>query len=97
MAVRRYAGAWHGFLLSPVRLELPACDYAVAIRMDGGWRYELAHALRPDDWQDRVSAWLKSPQGEQLEYQDFSRHVQRYGWVEDGKLSALALAITVGS
>ena len=90
VAVRRYAGAWHGFLLSPVRLDLPACDYAVAIRMDGGWRYELAHALRPDDWQDRVSAWLKSPQGEQLEYQDFSRHVQRYGWVEDGKLSALA-------
>jgi len=85
-----YEGAWHGFLLSNKALTLPECDYAVAIRLENGWRYELAHKEKPENWLAWVSATLGEPTGELLEYQDVALDMQRYGWVEDGKLNALA-------
>ncbi|MBH1970034.1 molybdopterin-dependent oxidoreductase [Moraxellaceae bacterium AER2_44_116] len=88
--VSRFDAAWHGYLLSDKPLTLPKCDYAVAIRLENGWRYELAHHQKPNDWIDWASVWLNEPQGERLEYQDITHSVQRYAWLVDGKLSALA-------
>jgi assimilatory nitrate reductase catalytic subunit len=34
--------AWHGFIVSRIRLEVTAADYWVAIKRAGGWRFELA-------------------------------------------------------
>jgi assimilatory nitrate reductase catalytic subunit len=90
VSVSRFNAAWHGYLLSDKPLTLPKCDYAVAIRLENGWRYELAHHQKPNDWIDWASVWLNEPQGERLEYQDITRSVQRYAWLVDGKLSALA-------
>ncbi len=88
--VSRFDAAWHGYLLSDKPLTLPKCDYAVAIRLENGWRYELAHHQKPNDWIDWASVWLNEPQGERLEYQDMTQGVQRYAWLVDGKLTALA-------
>lgn len=90
VSVSRFNAAWHGYLLSDKRLTLPKCDYSVAIRLENGWRYELAHHQKPNDWIDWVSVWLNEPQGERLEYQDITHNLQRYAWLVDGKLSALA-------
>jgi assimilatory nitrate reductase catalytic subunit len=70
-----YPASWHGYLLSREPLALPAVDYAVAIRLDNGWRYELASDRAPDDWSGRATAWLRHPEGEMLEYQGcYPRH-----------------------
>lgn len=90
VSVSRFNAAWHGYLLSDKPLTLPKCDYAVAIRIENGWRYELAHHQKPNDWIDWSSVWLNEPQGERLEYQDVTHSVQRFAWLVDGKLSALA-------
>ena len=86
-----------GYLLSDKPLTLPKCDYSVAIRIENGWRYELAHHQKPNDWIDWASVWLKEPQGERLEYQDVTHNVQRFAWLVDGKLSALAFFGTEAS
>ncbi|PTQ87926.1 nitrate reductase [Agitococcus lubricus] len=88
--VSKFNSAWHGYLLSHTPLTLPECDYAVAIRLEKGWRYELAHHQKPHDWLDWASIWLQQPQGQRLEYQDISAGQQRYAWLEGDKLSALA-------
>ncbi len=88
--IKRFDAAWYGYLLSEKPLTLPKCDYAVAIRLENGWRYELAHHQKPNDWIDWASVWLNEPQGERLEYQDTTHGVQRYAWLDDGKLTALA-------
>jgi assimilatory nitrate reductase catalytic subunit len=90
VAISRFEAAWHGYLLSKEPLTLPECDYAVAIRIENGWRYELAHQHKPDDWMNWASVWLNQPQGERLEYQDIGLGVQRYAWLQDDKLTALA-------
>lgn len=90
VAVSRFEAAWHGYLLSKEPLTLPECDYAVAIRIDNGWRYELAHHQKSHEWIDWASIWLNQPQGERLEYQDIGLGVQRYAWLQEGKLNALA-------
>nr|HQV22279.1 molybdopterin dinucleotide binding domain-containing protein [Agitococcus sp.] len=88
--VSRFEAAWHGYLLSNIPLSLPECDYAVAIRLENGWRYELAHHQKPHDWLDWASVWLQQPRGQRLEYQDTSIGQQRYAWLEGDKLTALA-------
>ncbi|MCP5174458.1 MAG: molybdopterin-dependent oxidoreductase [Moraxellaceae bacterium] len=88
--VSRFKAAWHGYLLSTTPLNLPECDYAVAIRLENGWRYELAHHQKPHDCLDWASVWLQQPQGQRLEYQDSSIGQQRYAWLEGDKLTALA-------
>ena len=95
--ISRFNAAWHGYLLSDKPLTLPKCDYSVAIRIENGWRYELAHHQKPNDWIDWASVWLKEPQGERLEYQDVTHNVQRFAWLVDGKLSALAFFGTEAS
>jgi assimilatory nitrate reductase catalytic subunit len=85
-----YPAVWHGYLLSREPLALPAVDYGVAIRLDNGWRYELASDRAPDDWSGRATAWLRHPEGEMLEYQDVTRGIHRYAWIADGCLTALA-------
>ncbi len=90
VSVSRFDAAWYGYLLSDKPLSLPKCDYSVAIRIEHGWRYELAHHQKPNDWIDFASVWLNEPQGERLEYQDIAQGIQRYGWLTDGKLTALA-------
>ena len=90
VAVKRFEAAWHGYLLTKEPLTLPTCDYSVAIRIENGWRYELAHHQKPLDWMDWASVCLKQPQGERLEYQDMSLGVQRYAWLQADKLTALA-------
>ena len=47
VAVKRFEAAWHGYLLTKEPLTLPTCDYSVAIRIENGWRYELAHHQKP--------------------------------------------------
>ncbi len=88
--VSKFNSAWHGYLLSHTPLTLPECDYAVAIRLENGWRYELAHHQKPHDWLDWAGIWLQQPQGQRLEYQDISVGQQRYAWLEGGKLISLA-------
>ncbi len=88
--VSRFEAAWHGYLLSNTPLSLPECDYAVAIRLEKGWRYELAHQHKPNDWLDWASVWLQQPQGQRLEYQDISLGQQRYAWLDGDNLTALA-------
>ncbi|RZU48215.1 assimilatory nitrate reductase (NADH) alpha subunit apoprotein [Fluviicoccus keumensis] len=90
VAAERYPAAWHGYLLSRAPLALPAVDYAVAIRLDNGWRYELANDHVPDDWTGWATAWLQQPEGEVLEYQDVTRGIHRYAWIADSVLAALA-------
>ena len=90
VVVSHFEAAWHGYLLSKEPLTLPECDYSVAIRIENGWRYELAHHQKPQDWIDWASVWLNQPQGERLEYQDIGLGMQRYAWLDEGRLSALA-------
>lgn len=88
--VSKFNSAWHGYLLSHTPLTLPECDYAVAIRLENGWRYELAHHQKPHDYLDLASVCLQQPQGQRLEYQDINFGQQRYAWLERDKLMALA-------
>jgi len=90
VAVSRFEAAWHGYLLTKQPITLPPCDYAVAVRIQNGWRYELAHQQKPHDWLDWASVWLNQPQGERLEYQDIGLGLQRYAWLKDDELQALA-------
>lgn len=84
--------AWQGFWLHRDAVELPATDYAVAIRGDNGWRHELAGA-QATDLQALADAWLPLNDGEWLEYADLARGLYRRALIRDGRLvAALVLA-----
>lgn len=68
-----YVAAWHGFVLSRRALTLPAAaEYAVRIRGQEFWRYELAGTTAPADWPALARALLCAP----------VEHGARAEWIE---------------
>ncbi len=53
-----YQPAWHGFLLSRRKLELPAATYWARATGEGFYRYELAGEQAPADWAASARQWL---------------------------------------
>jgi assimilatory nitrate reductase catalytic subunit len=70
IAVRRYAPAWHGFVLTrDAAPELRDCSYLVRARGEGFWRYEMAGDATPESWPDWADAVLGS-RAERIELSD---------------------------
>ncbi|HEX6592154.1 MAG TPA: nitrate reductase, partial [Moraxellaceae bacterium] len=91
--VRRFEASWHGFLLATQRLPLPATDYAVVVRGEKFWRFELAGAQSPADRAELANELLNkmqesaapSPATETLEYVDAARGVYRRAVIDQGR------------
>jgi assimilatory nitrate reductase catalytic subunit len=87
VALRRFAPAWYGFVLSRSTLEFGRVDYRAAVKADGHWRYELAGASAPASWPD----WSRAVCGdafEWLEFSDGSAGRYRAAAIRDGRLQA---------
>jgi assimilatory nitrate reductase catalytic subunit len=93
--LRRFEAAWHGFVLSEAPRELPATAYAVAIRGEKFWRFELAGSEAPADRHELANELLREGKdaqalpAEALEYVDAARGVYRRALIVDGKLRVL--------
>ncbi|MGH8491739.1 MAG: molybdopterin-dependent oxidoreductase [Moraxellaceae bacterium] len=95
--VRRFEASWHGFVMSTERLPLPAADYAVAVRGDKFWRFELAGTNAPADRAELANELLKSlleaaansTSTETLEYVDATRGVYRRAVIAEGRLQSV--------
>jgi assimilatory nitrate reductase catalytic subunit len=85
--VRPWRAAWHGFVLSRRRLDLPEPDYCVAIRGDGHWRQEIAGAGRIDDWA-AWARWFLGADGDWLDFADPAHGRYRGARLSDGRLDA---------
>ncbi|HET8730107.1 MAG TPA: molybdopterin-dependent oxidoreductase [Moraxellaceae bacterium] len=99
--VRRFGAAWHGFVLSASHLPLPGADYAVAVRGEKFWRFELAGEASVADRAELANVllkeWNKDEQGitaqgeavETLEYVDNARSVYRRAVIVEGRLQSV--------
>lgn len=95
--VRCFEASWHGFVLSAERLPLPAADYAVAIRGEKFWRFELAGGNAPEHRAELANELLVSQMensaqalsAETLEYVDASRGVYRRAVIAEGRLQSV--------
>ncbi|MES2719942.1 MAG: molybdopterin-dependent oxidoreductase [Pseudomonadota bacterium] len=96
VAVMPWQPAWQGFWLHLDAVELPATDYAVAIRGENGWRHELAGA-ETADLQALADTWLPLNDGEWLEYADLARGLYRRAQIRDGRLHAVLVLATNGA
>ena len=85
VAVEPWRPAWQGCLLLQESRALPASDYAVAIRAEGHWRYELAGTEAADP-QALAMSWLPGDGLECLEYADLARGLYRKACLRDGRL-----------
>ena len=56
--VRKYEAAWHGFLLTRPEPDLPDIPYAIRIRGEGYWQYELAGTEALHDPLSMARSWL---------------------------------------
>lgn len=88
VSVTPWKPAWQGFWLSAEGAPLPETDYAVSIRMDHGWRYELAGS-QVTDLPTLAESWLPLNAGECLEYADLARGLYRRAEIRDGRLQAV--------
>ncbi|HEX4869587.1 MAG TPA: molybdopterin-dependent oxidoreductase [Moraxellaceae bacterium] len=94
--VHRFGADWHGFVLSQVALPLPEAAYAVAIRGEKFWRFELAGT---DGGRDRAELANELLNGlheaeaatgvETLEYVDAARGIYRRAVIVAGRLQAV--------
>lgn len=89
--VETYRAGWHAFLLRRRPLAPAAADYCVSIKVDGGWRYELAGAEAPAAWPQLAREWL-GDEGEWLEFEDRGRGRYRAARVVDDGLAACLFA-----
>ena len=96
VAVMPWQPAWQGFWLHLDAAELPATDYAVAIRGENGWRHELAGA-ESTDLQALADTWLPLNDGEWLEYADLARGLYRRAQIRDGRLHAVLVLATTNA
>ncbi len=85
VALSPWQPAWQGFWLNAEAVALPEADYAVAVRGDTAWRYELA-GLEAADPQGLADRWLPVTDGEWLEYADLARGLYRTACLRDGRL-----------
>jgi assimilatory nitrate reductase catalytic subunit len=87
VALRRFAPAWYGFVLSRATLEFNAVDYRTTVKADGHWRYELAGLAPPESWPD----WSRAVCGsafEWIEFTDGAAGRYRAAAIRDGRLHA---------
>jgi assimilatory nitrate reductase catalytic subunit len=96
--LRRFEASWHGFLLSMHSLPLPKADYAVAVRGEKFWRFELAGVNAPAFPAELADELLKplseransaSTATETLEYVDAARGVYRRAVIAEGRLQSV--------
>ncbi|HEX9625951.1 MAG TPA: molybdopterin-dependent oxidoreductase [Acidiferrobacterales bacterium] len=72
VAVRPYRPAWHGFVLSRRLLAFPEADYAVSVRGQAFWRFELAGDGAPDSWKQWARSVFCTPlNGQRAEWIDY--------------------------
>jgi assimilatory nitrate reductase catalytic subunit len=98
VCVRPYQAVWQGVVLSRQPLDItPPADYWVKIKGEQCYRYELAGAQSPDDWQ----LWVKNLLGDDTQaqwqdYQDNSAEFYRAARFIDGQLhSVVFIAPTI--
>ncbi|MFM2356370.1 MAG: hypothetical protein RLZZ528_2106 [Pseudomonadota bacterium] len=86
VAIRPFAAAWYGYLVTRADLR-PDCTYWAKAPVAGGYRYELAGQALPGDW----AAWLTAQIGEAAiaaRVTDPARGIDRLALMQDGRLAA---------
>lgn len=88
----RFRPAWHGFILSRTDITLPNLDYWVVNNNPYCRRYELAHSIKPEDWQRWAKARLGFRESSGSAYQDYSDSGTgdyRAAFLKEGRLESL--------
>jgi assimilatory nitrate reductase catalytic subunit len=67
--IKRYAAAWHAFVLSRDRLAVADASYVAVAKGQGYWRHELAGEAVPSSWPEWADGFL-GPRAERLEFSD---------------------------
>jgi assimilatory nitrate reductase catalytic subunit len=67
--IRRYAAAWHAFVLARESLEIAGASYSAIAKGEGYWRHELAGEVAPASWQEWADAFLGA-RAERVELSD---------------------------
>jgi assimilatory nitrate reductase catalytic subunit len=89
--VEPFIAEWHAFVLSRRDLSQLGGDYAVRVRGEDFWRYELAGRQGIQDW----GAWARERLGEDgdwLEFADRGAGRHRVAKLVDGRLEAVVFA-----
>jgi assimilatory nitrate reductase catalytic subunit len=84
---------WYGVAVTRAPLRLEDCDYWVRAKGKGVWRYQLAGAEAPTDWERWAHEHLGVDDNDVdwLVLSDKSAGRFRYAWLRDGKLQGCLL------
>ncbi|MCX7193240.1 MAG: molybdopterin-dependent oxidoreductase [Proteobacteria bacterium] len=91
--IEPYRPAWHGFVLSRNRLDLPDTRYCACSQGTAYWRHEIAGETLPGDWHEWVKTALfnngTSNFATWTEYRDAAMGRYRAACIQDGRLEAV--------
>jgi assimilatory nitrate reductase catalytic subunit len=93
--VRRYAAAWHAFVLSRAPLAAPECSYSACAPGQGYWRYELAGEELPLSWPEWADGFLGA-RHERLELTDSAGRYRAARVIGDRLGACVFVATTKG-
>ncbi|PHQ69266.1 MAG: nitrate reductase, partial [Sneathiella sp.] len=84
-AIRPFAAAYHGFMVTRAEPAMAAADYWAFAKCEGGWRVEFAGLQSPAKFLDLATDLLGA--GELLAYQDQKAGEYRYAVFEGEQLN----------